>query len=168
MSKTNMQTERKPRTMTSSTRSRFSFFAAGFAALAIAGCGTVGAGATAGSQSIQAVEHPVPRRGEVAVRGPSVRVVVAGPVAIHAYSEFPGGSIYSAPAVTRTDKDCQLGAGANAPVLKTVQADRITSYSAREGQVVCLATDIKGSFGLAWHAVEASSRDERTSLQARN
>ena len=57
------------------------------------------------------------QRGQISVSGPSVRAVVAGPVAIHAYSGFSGGSVYAAPAETGTDADCKAQPlGAPTPV----------------------------------------------------
>ena len=116
--------------------------AAGFLALAIA----TGA---AGTASAHEAAH---QRGDVLTRGPSAKVVAVGPIALHAYSEFAGGTLFSAPAVTGTDRDCSL-ALATQQIGARVPADKITSFAVPQGQVVCLATATKGSFELLWHAV---------------
>ena len=76
-----------------------------------------------------------------------------GPIALHAYSQFVGGSLYTAPAVTGTDRDCQGSASAT-----PVQADRIATFAVGKGQVGCLKTTEKGSFELLWHAVSQPVR----------
>jgi hypothetical protein len=90
-----------------------------------------------------------PKRGTVLVAGPSVKAVVVGPVAIHAYSAFSGGAIYTAPAITGTDSDCQAHAGASAST--DLRADRVTTFTVGAGQVACLATNTTKSFELLWH-----------------
>jgi hypothetical protein len=89
-------------------------------------------------------------RGAVSVKGPSVKAVVAGPVDIHAYSAFAGGTIYTVPAVAGGDADCQA-AGSGKTVL---DADRVHVMHIEAGQVACLATVKKGSFELLWHGHE--------------
>jgi hypothetical protein len=86
--------------------------------------------------------------GIVEARGPLNKVVVAGPIALHAYSEFSGASLYTAPAVTGTDADCN-GSSAD---LTSVQADRISTFTVAPGRVACLSTKGKGSIELLWHA----------------
>src|SRR5882724_11814887 len=75
-------------------------------------------------------------RGDVLVAGPSVKAVVAGPTAIHAYSAFSGGSMYTAPVVSGTDADCQArtanGARSDLP------ADSVVNFTVGAGQVACL------------------------------
>jgi hypothetical protein len=128
----------------SPSSSLFSSSVAGLLALAIATC------AVSGTASAHDASH---LRGDVLTRGPAAKVVAVGPIALHAYSEFAGGTLFSAPAVTGTDRDCALAlasqqAGARIP------ADKITSFTVPQGQVVCLATATKGSFELLWHAVQ--------------
>jgi hypothetical protein len=88
------------------------------------------------------------RRGAVNVSGPSVKAVVVGPAALHAYSAFAGGAVYAVPAVTGTDADCRQG-GARATALP---ADRTVAFSVAAGEVVCLETARTGSFELLWHS----------------
>ena len=127
--------------MTSTKRlSPFTTKLVGFVALALASF--VGTG-------IASARSANSERGVVVARGPVAKVVAVGPIALHAYSEFAGGSIYTAPAVTGTDRDCK---GSSAGALP-VQADRIATFAVGEGQVVCLSTTAKGSFELLWHAV---------------
>src|SRR5712671_4167037 len=66
--------------------------------------------AGAAAQAADSGKGAAPARGDVLVQGPSVKAVVVGPVAIHAYSEFAGGALYTARAVTGTDADCRAGA----------------------------------------------------------
>ena len=91
-----------------------------------------------------------PTRGQVTVSGSAVKAIVAGPVAIHAYSGFSGGTIYAARAVTGTDADCKAS-----PVSGTataLRADGIVDFRVGAGQIACLATSTDRSFELLWHA----------------
>jgi hypothetical protein len=88
------------------------------------------------------------QRGQVSVSAPSVRAVVAGPVAIHAYSGFSGGSIYAAPADTGTDADCK-GQPLGAPT--PVRADSVVELTVGAGEIVCLVTSTNRPFELLWH-----------------
>ncbi len=112
----------------------------GFVALALASFGGTGIASARSASS---------ERGTIEARGPVAKVVAVGPVAFHAYSEFAGGSLYTAPAVTGTDRDCKGSSASRTPV----QADRIATFAVGEGQVACLSTTTKGSFELLWHAV---------------
>jgi hypothetical protein len=116
---------------------------AGFVALAAATCG---------ASSLAAAKSNVPR-GAVLTSGPSTKVVAAGPIAMHAYSQFAGGSLYTVRAVTGTDADCANAKGA--PV--TLPADRVTNFSVGAGEVACLATTTKGSFELLWHGAPVTA-----------
>jgi hypothetical protein len=88
------------------------------------------------------------QRGQISVSGPSVRAVVAGPVAIHAYSGFSGGSVYAAPAETGTDADCKAQPlGAPTPV----RADSMVELTVGAGELVCLVTTTSRPFELLWH-----------------
>ena len=111
----------------------------GFVALALVSFGRSGFAAARSANA---------ERGIIEARGPVAKVVAVGPIALHAYSQFVGGSLYTAPAVTGTDRDCQGSASAT-PVL----ADRIATFAVGKGQVACLKTTTKGSFELLWHAV---------------
>ena len=104
---------------------------------------------TLGGTGIASARSLNSERGIVEARGPVAKVVAMGPVAFHAYSEFAGGSLYTAPAVTGTDRDCKGSSASTTPV----QADRIATFAVGEGQVACLSTTTKGSFELLWHAV---------------
>jgi hypothetical protein len=127
--------------MTSTKRlSPFTSKFAGFVALALASFGGTGIASARGANN---------ERGIVEARGPVAKVVAAGPIALHAYSQFAGGALYTAPAVTGTDRDCQGSSAATTPV----QADRVATFTVGEGQVACLETTTTGSFELLWHAV---------------
>jgi hypothetical protein len=127
--------------MTSIKRlSPFTTKLAGFVALAIASLGGTGIASARGTGG---------ERGIVEARGAVAKVVVAGPIALHAYAQFDGGSLYTAVAVTGTDRDCKGAPTGTTPV----QADRISTFAVGEGQVACLKTTTKGSFELLWHAV---------------
>ena len=126
--------------MTSTKRlSPFSTKIVGLVALALASFGGMGIAATRSANA---------ERGIIEARGTVAKVVAVGPIALHAYSQFAGGSLYTAPAVTGTDRDCQGSASAT-PLL----ADRIATFAVGEGQVTCLETTTTGSFELLWHAV---------------
>ena len=102
---------------------------------------------TLGSLAAQAA-GTAPQRGEVTVSGPAVRAVVAGPIALHAYSGFSGGAMYAARAVTGTDADCRGQAieGTRA----VLPADGVVDFRVAPGQVACLETT--RGFDLLWHA----------------
>jgi len=93
-----------------------------------------------------------PTRGQVSVSGSAVKAVVAGPVAIHAYSGFSGGTIFAVRAITGTDADCkaQPVSGTNT----TLRADSVVDFRVGTGQVACLATSTDRSFELLWHAAK--------------
>jgi len=118
----------------------------GFVALALATFGTVGAASARG----------VKDRGAIVTDGHSEHAVVVGPIEIHAYSQFQGASLYTAPAVTGTDRDCAAPA-AKAARSSSLPADRVTTFSVPEGEVACLASAARGNLELLWHAVPRST-----------
>jgi hypothetical protein len=126
-------------TMTSSKRFPFTSKIAGFVALTLT---------TLGATGIASAKNARGERGIVEARGPVVKVVAAGPIALHTYSQFAGGALYAAPALTGTERDCK-GSSASTPVV----ADQVATFVVGEGQVACLETTTKGSFELLWHAV---------------
>jgi hypothetical protein len=111
----------------------------GFVALLLSSFGGTGS-AAAGSANAQ--------RGSIHARDSVDKMVVVGPIALHAYSQSAGGSLYTAPAVTGTDRDCQGSVSAT-----PVQADRIATFTVGVGQVACLKTPAKASFELLWHSI---------------
>ena len=107
-----------------------------------------------------------PSRGQVTVRGAAVKTVVAGPVAIHAYSAFSGGALYAVKAVSGTDADCH---GQAEGARTELRADRIVNFTVGAGQVACLATSTPRGFELLWHAQKDVSTPGHTeTLLARN
>ena len=99
----------------------------------------------------RAGDNTTPRRGDVVVSGPAVRAVVAGPIAIHAYSGFAGGRLFVAERVTGTDSDCQV-TGAGEGTGRRLPADRVQDVSVGAGQVACLSATAKRGFEMLWHA----------------
>jgi hypothetical protein len=93
------------------------------------------------------------QRGQVSVKGPTVKVIVAGPVDIHAYSGFSGASIYAALAITGTEADCRAQAVRDET---PVRADNILDFQVHAGEVACLATTTNRPFELLWHAQKAA------------
>jgi hypothetical protein len=92
------------------------------------------------------------RRGSVLVSGPATKLVAQGPLTIHAYSGFSGGTLYIARAGSRTDADCR----ASAPrASQAIPADAVISFTVGAGEVACLATTGSRSFELLWHAANA-------------
>jgi hypothetical protein len=89
------------------------------------------------------------RRGELQVDGPAVKAVVVGPVTIHAYSGYSGGTLYTVPAVTGTDADCREGDGQRSGTTD-LQADVVVLYSIPAGRVACLTTTRQ--LEVLWHA----------------
>ncbi len=99
--------------------------------------------------SAHAQDRSAPTRGQVLVQGPSIKTVVVGPVAIHAYSAFSGGALYTVKAVSGTDADCHGKAEGTRAELR---ADSTVNFTVGAGQVACLATSTTRSFELLWHA----------------
>jgi hypothetical protein len=92
-------------------------------------------------------------RGQVTVRGPSVRALTVGPVVLHAFSAFPGGALYAAPALTGTDQDCNQRERIDEALTHgKVAADRRVVLNLNTGEVACFVTQNHGSFELLWHA----------------
>jgi hypothetical protein len=129
--------------MTSTKRTGLSILTcnlAGLAVLALVTLGTSGTAAAAGKTA---------DRGTVVARAQSSKVVVAGPVALHVYSQSSGGAIYTVPARTGTDQDC-----AAAGTLTPIAADTVAHISVGEGEIACASTSARGAVEMVWHAVE--------------
>jgi hypothetical protein len=107
---------------------------------------------TFGSAAARAADK-APQRGDVVVAGPSVKAVVTGPLAIHAYSGFSGGAMYAVTSVTGTDVDCHGQAVEGTRT--TLPADSVIDFRVAEGQVACLETT--RGFELLWHAQKDAS-----------
>ena len=91
-----------------------------------------------------------PSRGAVHLGGPGQKAVVVGPAAIHVYSAFAGGAMYTVPAVAGADDDCRAG-GSAASVAVPLAADRVVPVTVAAGEVACLATHTPRRFELLWH-----------------
>jgi hypothetical protein len=96
----------------------------------------------------QAQEPSAPSRGTVQVEGKAAKVVVAGPIAIHAYSAFSGATLFIVNAVSGTDRDC---AGASTGSGMSVAADHVQTFTVGAGQVACVATAAAYGSELLWH-----------------
>ena len=97
-----------------------------------------------------AIAHAGEGRGQVQVPAAAAKVVVAGPAAIHAYSEFSGAKLFVVEAVTGTDRDCQVGASKAGS--SALAADRVETLTVRSGQIACVASTGNRSVELLWHA----------------
>jgi hypothetical protein len=84
----------------------------------------------------------------VGVQAQTVKAVVAGPVAVHAYSQFSGATVFVVAAVTGTDSDC-AGARQGATSLA---ADRAQTVTVGAGQLACVETTAARGSELLWHA----------------
>lgn len=105
--------------------------------------------ATQAGQAFAQSNGAAPQRGAVLVDGAAVKAVVAGPVTIHAYSEFAGATLFTALVVTGTDADC---AGASRGDATTLASDSVQSLTVGAGRVVCLAGTSARNIELLWHA----------------
>jgi hypothetical protein len=99
----------------------------------------------------QAQEASAATRGSVAVQTQAAKAVVAGPVAVHAYSEFSGATVFIVAALTGTDADC---AGARQGVT-SLAADRAQTVTVGAGQLACVETTAARGSELLWHAQAA-------------
>jgi len=116
---------------------------------------TVGC-ASAGSTSPAPASRSV---GTLLVKGPSVRAVIAGPSTIHAYSQFPGGAIYTTSAAAATDTDCRTAAQRAAAPRAPLAADHVVTVDVGAGQVACLETASRGAYELLWHERDKPARE---------
>jgi hypothetical protein len=102
---------------------------------------------------VHAQEGSVSTRGTVAVQAQAAKAVVAGPVAIHAYSGFSGAKLFVVAAVSGTDVDC---AGARTGVTG-LSADRVQSITVGAGQIACVETTAAHGSEVLWHAQKSAS-----------
>jgi hypothetical protein len=103
-----------------------------------------------------------PQRGTVQVDGAASKAVVAGPVTIHAYSQFAGSSLYTVKAVTGTDLDCAAGRGDET----TLASDSVQSFTVGAGRIACIAGSSARNIELLWHA-QPDAPTSATTLIAR-
>ena len=96
-----------------------------------------------------AQETSAPTRGAVQVQAQEAKAVVAGPVAIHAYSEFSGATLFVVAAVSGTDRDC---AGPRKSAGTSLGADRAQTLTVAAGQLACVETTAVRGSELLWHA----------------
>jgi hypothetical protein len=96
----------------------------------------------------QAQEASASTRGAVAVQGQAAKAVVEGPVAVHAYSQFSGATVFVVAAVTGTDQDC---GGARQSAM-SLAADRAQTLLVGAGQLACVETTAARGSELLWHA----------------
>jgi hypothetical protein len=92
------------------------------------------------------------QRGEMVVKGESVKAFAAGPATVRLYSMDHGGTFFTAPATTGTDDDCLQAQKAAADRQQPVQVDRRNVLEVAAGDVACLVTSTNRSFELLWHA----------------
>jgi hypothetical protein len=96
----------------------------------------------------QAQEASAPMRGSVGVQAQAAKAVVEGPVAVHAYSQFSGATVFVVASVTGTDRDC-TGARQGTTSLA---ADRAQTVTVGAGQLACVETTAARGSELLWHA----------------
>ena len=101
------------------------------------------------ARAAHAEETSAPTRGTVQVAAQGAKAVVAGPVAIHAYSEFSGATLFVVAAVSGTDADC---AGARTGAGTSLVADRAGTLTVGAGQLACVETTAARGSELLWHA----------------
>ena len=92
------------------------------------------------------------RRGEMVVRGETVKAFAAGPAVVRLYSMDHGGKFFTATAVTGTDADCAQAPKEGQDLPKPIQVDRRNVLEVAAGDVACVATTRPRSFELLWHA----------------
>ena len=99
-----------------------------------------------------AIAHAGEGRGQVQVPASAAKAVVAGPTAIHAYSEFSGAKLFVVDAKTGTDSDCQ--AAAQKQLGSALSADKVETLSVGAGQVACVVASGNRNIELLWHAAK--------------
>jgi poly-gamma-glutamate capsule biosynthesis protein CapA/YwtB (metallophosphatase superfamily) len=80
----------------------------------------------------------------------AAKAVVAGPIAIHAYSAFSGAKLFVIDAGTATDGHCEAAARSIAGT--ELSADKVEMFSVGAGQVACVASTGSRQIELLWHA----------------
>ena len=108
------------------------------------------------------------QRGEMIVKGESVKIFAAGPATVRLYSMDHGGKFFTAPATTGTDADCAAAQKAAAARQQPVQVDRRNVLEVAAGDVACLATSSPRSFELLWHARATSTPANQTLVAQKN
>jgi hypothetical protein len=112
----------------------------------------------AGSRDVVAPQH-----GDELLPETAMKAIVAGPIAIHAYSAVSGGTIFVADNVTGTDRDCQLTAPADAG--DPLPADHVQSVTVGAGKIACIAATSRRGIEILWHTLDDAPR---LALFARN
>jgi hypothetical protein len=107
-------------------------------------------------------------RGEMVVKGESVKVFAAGPASVHLFSMDHGGKFFTAPATTGTDADCVAAEKAAADRQQPVQVDRRNVLEVAAGDVACFATTSPRSFELLWHARATTTPANQTLVAQKN
>ncbi|HET6283669.1 MAG TPA: hypothetical protein VFH73_22125 [Polyangia bacterium] len=107
-------------------------------------------------------------RGELVVKGESVKAFAAGPATVRLYSMDHGGTFFAAPATTGTDADCVAARKAAGDRQQPVQVDRRNVLEVAVGDVACLATSSPRSFELLWHARVIASPANQTLVAQKN
>jgi hypothetical protein len=100
------------------------------------------------SRVAHAQEGSAPKRGTVEVQASAAKAIVAGPVAIHAYSAFSGAKVFVVASVSGTDRDC---AGARAGAATSLTADRVQTVTVGAGQIACVETSAAHGSEMLWH-----------------
>ena len=111
-----------------------------------------------------AQEGSAPKRGTVEVKTDGAKAVVAGPVAIHAYSGFSGAKMYVVAAVSGTDKDC---AGARSGSTTSLAADHVQTLNVGAGQVACVETSAAHGSEILWHVQSDRPAASETMIASR-
>ena len=104
------------------------------------------------------------QHGSVLVEVGSAKAAVAGPIAIHAYSEFSGAKLFIVPAVSGTDRDCTMGASLG----MIVAADKVATLTVRAGQLACVSTTSARATELLWHARKGDTSSAHVLLASRH
>ena len=110
-----------------------------------------------------AQEGSAPKRGTVEVKTDGAKAVVAGPVAIHAYSGFSGAKMYVVAAVSGTDQDCAGPRSAST----SLAADRVQTLTVGAGQVACVETSAAHGSEILWHVQSDRPAASETMIASR-
>jgi hypothetical protein len=101
-----------------------------------------------------AAAHAGEGRGQVQVPASAAKAVVAGPIAIAAYSEFSGAKLFVVDAVTGTDKDCQSLKSSGS----SLAADKVETLSIGAGQIACVVSTGERNIELLWKSKGAPAQ----------
>lgn len=127
-----------------------------FSVLAVVGCASTNID-TGGSR-----RGTVGRLRSMVSRDASGKTFVVGPAALHVYAQFAGAEIYTVPAVSGDDRDCQTVSAEEPEERKDttrLPADRVIEFYVAPWRLACFSAASKVGAELLWHEIPGPASD---------